>query len=62
MWKAKVDYLQFPHAGRAPSDEAVRKQTMRYIRADFDKNWLKYSGDDQIRIHALVVEHLHESQ
>jgi len=41
--------------GKLPPQEAVHKQTLKYIRADYDRNGRKMADADQKRIIDLLA-------
>jgi len=54
-YHTKTVDLSKPYIGRAPTDEVVREQTMKYIRDDYNKNCGKMSQADVNRISDLLA-------
>lgn len=53
-----LDYKRVENlaGGRLPMQEAVHRQSMKYIRDDYKKNAQKYSFEDRERISNLLAE------
>lgn len=50
-------FLPAPHGGRGPGDVAVRQATHRYVLQDYNKKGQRYSDEDQVRVHELLMKY-----